>query len=308
MPAEVPGPRLGWNLARDVSQVVEYHFMVNALIAGGIVAVMAGLVGWMMVVRRETFAGHTLSMMAFPGASTAALLGVPAAWGYFGFCGLGALVIGRLSGGRRPSSWSEESAGIGAFQASALAAGFLLVSLYGGVLGDLENLLFGNLLGVSDAQVVLLGRVAALTVALLGSFARPLLFASVDSQVAAARGVPVRGLSVAFLALLGVAVAATSQITGPLLVFALLVMPAASAQSLTARPGASLALTVVLGVAVTWLGLALSYFSVYPASFFIATISFAVYLLGRSLATLRRRVRRGTPDVVLEPSPRGVLA
>lgn len=309
MPAEVPSPRLGWNLARDVSQVVEYHFMVNALLAGGIVAVMAGVVGWMMVLRRETFAGHTLSMMAFPGASAAALVGVPAAWGYFGFCGLGALAIGRLSGGRRPSSWSEEPAGIGAFQASALAAGFLLVSLYGGVLGDLENLLFGNLLGVSDAQVVLLGSVAAVTVVLLGSFARPLLFASVDPEVAAARGVAVRGLAVAFLVLLGVAVAVTSQITGPLLVFALLVMPAASAQSLTARPGTSLALTVVLGVAVTWLGLALSYFSVYPASFFIATISFAVYLLARLLAALSRGARRRAGDVVVaEASPRGVLA
>jgi zinc/manganese transport system permease protein len=307
MPAEAGEPRLGWNVAHDIAQVVEYRFMVNALLAGGIVAVLAGVVGWIMVIRRESFAGHTLSMMAFPGSAAAALIGVPAAWGYFGFCGLGALAIGRVSGGRG-RSWSEESAGVGAFQASALAAGFLLVSLYGGVLGDLDSLLFGNLLGVSGAQVVLLALVTGATLLLLGGFARPLLFASLDAEVAAARGVPVRALSSAFLVLLGVSVAATSQITGPLLVFALLVMPAASAQALTARPVASLALSVALGVAVTWLGLGLSYFSVYPASFFIAASAFATYLVSRAVAALRVHVRGASAAPPPEAPPRGVIA
>ncbi len=307
MPADGANPQLSWNLVRDVGQLLEYHFMINALLAAGIVAVMAGVVGWVMILRRETFAGHTLSMMAFPGASAAALLGVPAAWGYFAFCGAGALAIRRpVEGGR--GSWSEESAGIGVFQASALAVGFLFVSLYGGVLGDLESLLFGNLLGISDGQVLVLAAVAAGALALLGALARPLLFASVDPDVAGARGVPVGALSVAFLLVLGMAVAATSQITGPLLVFALLVAPAASAQAITARPAAGLALTVVLGLAVSWIGLGLSYFSVYPAGFFIATISFALYLLVRVLAAaLRsRRPQRLTPAP--GPPPRGVIA
>ena len=104
-----------------MSALLEYHFMINALLAGGVVAVMAGLVGWLMVLRREAFAGHTLSMMAFPGATGAALIGISAAWGYFAFCAAGALAIGRLSGGER-RSWSEQSASIGAVQASALAA------------------------------------------------------------------------------------------------------------------------------------------------------------------------------------------
>src|SRR5258705_12353002 len=142
--AEVSNPQLGWNVAHDVGELLEYHFMVNALLAGSVVAVMAGLVGWMMVLRREAFAGHTLSMMAFPGATGAALAGIPAAWGYFAACAGGALAIARLSGRRRPGT--EQSAGIGAVQATALAAGFLFVSLYGGVLGDLESLLFGNIL------------------------------------------------------------------------------------------------------------------------------------------------------------------
>jgi zinc/manganese transport system permease protein len=290
MPADASHPTLTWDVARDVSQLLEYHFMLNALLAGSVVAVMAGLVGWVMVLRGEAFAGHTLSMMAFPGASAAALAGVPAALGYFLFCAAGAAALGGLSGARRVS-WSDQSAGIGAVQALALAAGFLFVSLYGGVLGDLENLLFGSLLGVSDGEVLLLVAVAAATIAALAALGRPLLFASVDVDVAAARGVPVRALALAFLLLLGLAVAATSQITGVLLVFALLVAPAASAQALTARPLASLALTVALGLLVVWLGLGIAYFSVYPAGFFVTAVAFALYLLCRLLAQGRGLLR-----------------
>jgi zinc/manganese transport system permease protein len=287
--ADALDPTLTWNVVHDVGELLEYHFMINALLAGSVVAVMAGVVGWVMVLRGEAFAGHTLSMMAFPGAAAAALVGIPGAWGYFLFCGAGAGAIARISGSER-FSWSEQSAGIGAVQALALALGFLFVSLYGGVLGDLESLLFGDLLGVSDGQVLVLAVVAVVALAALAALARPLLFASVDAGVAAARGVPVRLLSLAFLLLLGLAVGATSQITGVLLVFALLVAPAASAQALTARPLASLALTVALGLLVVWLGLGIAYFSIYPAGFFIATVAFAVYVLARLIASVRARV------------------
>jgi zinc/manganese transport system permease protein len=290
-------PHLRWNVFDDVSQLLEYHFMVNALLAGSVVAVMAGVVGWVMVLRRETFAGHTLAMMAFPGASGAALIGVPAAWGYFAFCGAGGLALGRLSG-TGPRSWSERSANTGTVQALALAIGFLFVSLYGGVLGDLESRLFGNLLGVSDAQVLALLAVAVAALALLAVAARPLLFASVDAEAAAARGVPVRALSIAFLFLLGLAVAATSQITGVLLVFALLVTPAASAQALTSRPLLSLAVTVAIALLVVWLGLGISYFSIYPAGFYITAIAFALYLASRLLGAAFARRSRAAPALV----------
>jgi zinc/manganese transport system permease protein len=308
MLAELANPTLTWNPAHDVGEVLEYHFMINALLAGGIVAVMAGLVGWLMVLREEAFAGHTLSMMAFPGATAAALVGIPGAWGYFVFCGAGAGAIARLSG-RERFSWSEQSAGIGAVQALALALGFLFVSLYGGVLGDLESLLFGDLLGVDDGQVLLLAAVALVTLAVLAALARPLLFASVDADVAAARGVPVRRLSLAFLLLLGLAVGATSQITGVLLVFALLVAPAASAQALTTRPLQSLLLTVALGLTIVWLGLAIAYFSAYPAGFFITTVAFVVYVIARVSAAARARLRSVDPPAPAQvPCPEGVIA
>jgi zinc/manganese transport system permease protein len=299
-------PHLTWNLAHDVSEILEYHFMINALLAGSVVAVMAGLLGWLMVLRRETFAGHTLSMMAFPGAAGAALIGVAATWGYFVFCVAGGLVIGRFSGGRRGRSWSEQSAVIGSVQALALGLGFLFVSLYGGVLGDLDNLLFGTFLGISNGQVLVLIGVALVAIAALVVLGRPLLFASVDADVASARGVPVRTLGVVFLVLLGLAVAATSQITGVLLVFALLLMPAASAQAITARPGLSLALTVMIGLVVVWLGLGIAYFSVYPAGFFVTTISFAIYVGVQVGAWARSRARREIH--VAEPPTEGVIA
>ena len=306
MLAEIANPRLTWNLAHDVSEVLEYHFMVNALLAGSVGAVMAGLLGWLMVLRRETFAGHTLSMMAFPGAGGAALIGVPIAWGYFVFCVAGGLVIGRFSGGRG-RSWSEQSAVIGSVQALALGLGFLFVSLYGGVLGDLDNLLFGTFLGISNEQVLALVGVALVAVAALAVLGRPLLFASVDADGASARGVPVRALGVMFLVLLGLAVAATSQITGVLLVFALLLMPAASAQAITARPGLSLVLTVAIGLMVVWLGLGIAYFSVYPAGFFVTSISFAIYVAVQLGAWARSTARRGLPAPE-QPPAEGVIA
>jgi zinc/manganese transport system permease protein len=273
----------------DLQQLTTYPFMVSALEAGTIVAVMAGVVGWFMVLRRESFAGHTLSLMAFPGATGALLLGLPAAAGYFTFCSASALVIGSSAGsGSGSGSGSgargrrgEESAVTGAVQAFGLACGFLFLSLYQGVLSGYENLLFGDFLGITRGQVLTLAIVAVLALGFFVAVGRPLLFASVDEAVARASGVPARGLALAFLLVLGLAVAATAQITGVLLVFALLVAPPATAQLITPRIGASLALSVVLGIVITWIGLALAYFYNYPVGFYITTVAFSTYVIAR---------------------------
>ena len=271
---------LSWNLGEDVRQLFLFHFMVNALAAGTAVAVMAGAVGWFMVLRRQTFAGHTLAVSAFPGAAGAALAGLPLAVGYFGMCALAALVLAFVSADRT-GSISGESAATGSLQALALALGFLFVGLYHGLLNGIGALLFGTFLGISDDEVRTLAAVAALTIVLLAVVARPLLFASVDAEVAQAAGVPVRALSFGFLLLLGLSVAATSQITGALLVFALLVAPAATAQLITARPLSGLLLAVAIGLAVTWVGLALAYFSIYPVGFYVTSLAFALYVGAR---------------------------
>lgn len=279
--SSIAGASLTFDPVSDFQQLTAYPFMVNALEAGTVVAVMAGVVGWFMVLRRETFAGHTLSVMAFPGATGALLIGLPAAAGYFVFCGVSALLIGSSAGGGARRHRGEESAVTGTVQAFGLACGFLFLSLYHGVLAGYENLLFGDFLGITRGQVLTLTIVAVLALAFFAVAGRPLLFASIDEAVARARGVPVRVLSLAFLLVLGLAVAATAQITGVLLVFALLVAPAATAQLITTRIGLSLALTVLLGVVITWVGLALAYFYNYPVGFYITSVAFAVYVIAR---------------------------
>jgi zinc/manganese transport system permease protein len=265
----------------SIDQLFEFHFMTNALEAGTVVAVTASAIGWFMVVRRQTFAGHTLSLIAFPGAAAAALAGAPVFVGYFVGCGTGALALSAATGGGGARSISHESAAIGSVQAFALGLGFLFVSLYHGLLNELDSLLFGTFLGITDTQVLVLLAIGAAVLLVLAAIARPLLFASVDADVARASGVPVAALSTGFLLLLGLAVAATSQITGALLVFALLVTPAATAQLITPRPGLSLALSVAIGLAVTWLGLAIAYFSIYPVGFYVTSLSFGLYLVAR---------------------------
>jgi len=290
-----PEPHLTWNLVEDVRQVLYYPFMVNAFRAGTIVAVLAGLVGWFMVLRRQSFAGHTLALVGFPGAAGAVLVGVSATYGFFVFPVAAALVIAlvpRAQGGHQGRGRSEESAVTGTVQSFALACGFLFVSLYGGFLNGVNALLFGSFLGITGDQVLTLLAVAVLALAVLGLIARPLLFASVDPAVAAARGVPVRVLSVAFLVLLGLAAAEVAQITGTLLVFTLLVVPAATAQALTARPAASAALTVAVGVLITWLALFVAYFSPYPIGFLLTTFAFAAYLAAGGWRRLRAAAAR----------------
>ena len=274
-------PALTWNLAEDVRQLFVYPFMVNALAAGTIVAVMAAVTGWFVVLRRQTFAAHALSVMSFPGAAGAALAGLPLSAGYFVACGVaaGAIASGSRAGERRDRS--QESAVIGTVEVVGFALGFLFLSLYGGVLENLESLLFGSFLGISTSQIYVLVGVAIGALTFLAVAGRPLLAMSLDELVARAGGVPVRALEVAFLLVLGIAVASTAQITGVLLVFALLVAPAAAARALTPDIGLGLALSVAIALAVTWIGLGLSYYTNISVGFYVSSLAFGVYLVAR---------------------------
>ncbi|HEY1457083.1 MAG TPA: metal ABC transporter permease [Solirubrobacteraceae bacterium] len=297
-------PTLTWNVVEDVHELLVYRFMVNAFQAGTIVAVMAGVVGWYMVLRRQSFAGHTVAVMSFPGAAGAALVGAPGALGYYVACGAAALAIGR-SGSTGQRGRSRESAAIGVVQVAGLALGYLFLSLYSGVLEQLDTLLFGTFLGVDRGEVLTLLVVALVVLGALAAVGRPLLLATLDPEVARARGLPVRALDVGFLLILGLTVAATSQITGALLVFALLVAPPAAAQVLTARPGMSLALSVVFALVVMWVGLGIAYFSIYPLGFFVTTLAFGLYLLAHAGRWVAARLTREAPPP--QPEPVAVL-
>jgi zinc/manganese transport system permease protein len=282
-----------WNLLSDIREMWSLAFMVNAFRAGTIVGVLAALVGWFMVLRRQSFAGHTLAVVGFPGAAAAVWLGLSAAQGYFAFCVVAALAIAALpASGLR--GYSQESAVIGTVQAFALASGMLFIALYRGFLNGTNALLFGSFLGITESQVTLLAAVAVAALAVLAAIGRPLLFTSIDGDVARAHGVPTRALSTAFLILLGITAAEVSQITGALLVFALLVLPAATAQLITPRPLLSLVLSVCIALLTVWIALFIAYYSPYPVGFWLTTLGFGSYALTYPGAAIRDR--RGGPS------------
>ena len=181
-----PDPHLTWTLVQDVRQVLEYPFMVNAFRAGTIVAVLAGAVGWFMVLRRQAFVGHTLALVGFPGATGALLLGVSATYGLFAFAVMTALLLAVVPGAGAPG-YSEESALTGTIQAFALACGFLFINLDGGCVGSIDALLFGSFPGLSAGQGWLLLRRAAVPAGALVGLARQLVVAPAAQGAAAAR-------------------------------------------------------------------------------------------------------------------------
>jgi zinc/manganese transport system permease protein len=271
----------------DWQAVFQFPFMRNAFMAGTIVAIVAGLVGYFVVLRSLSFAGHALSHIGFAGATGAVVIGQPAIAGMLVFTLGSALGMGAL--GKRIRG---RDVAIGIVLAWTLGLGVLFLSLYTGYATEAYALLFGEILGISqrDVQITLVAGIVTLLA--LGTLYRPLLFASLDEDVAEARGVPVRFLSIAFMLLLALAVAEAVQVVGVLLIFALLVTPAAIAERLTARPPVALALSVLLALLFTWAGLTVAYYTPYPVSFFITTFAFATYLLVRALAWARRAVAR----------------
>ncbi|MBU3060095.1 metal ABC transporter permease [Nocardia sp. NEAU-G5] len=289
-------PVATWNLADDIRQLLAYPFMVNAVRAGTIVAVVAGAVGWVMVLRRESFAGHTLAMIGFPGAAAATWLGFASGYGYFAACIGAALVFAAVPASVRMHGGGERSAVIGIVQALALAAGMLFVSLYKGFLSGLTNLLFGTIDGVTDQQVLVLLIAAVPCLLVLLLIGRRLLWASIDPETAGAQGVPVRLVGVLFLLLLGIAAAGTSQVTGSLLVFALLVAPGAAAHQLTGRPGYGVAISVGIALVATWAGMGFAYFTPYPIGFWVSTFAFAAYLACAGYRAAVDRLRARAPE------------
>jgi len=265
-----------------MGDLLQFHFMQNAFLAGTLVALLAGAAGYFVVLRGQSFVAHMLSQVGFPGAAAGALLHVSPVLGLVVFCGAAATGIGAI--GRRLDPGNRaESAAVGSILVFSLGLGLLFYRLYAGSAQGIYAFLFGTILGITDADVALTFLVAIAAVAVLAVIGRPLFFASVDPDVAEARGVPVRGLALAFLLVLALSVAITVQIVGTLLIFALLVAPAASAIRLTARPVLGVAFSVVLALACTWLGLTLAYYTNVPVGFLITTLAFGVYVAVRAV-------------------------
>ncbi|HET9091972.1 MAG TPA: metal ABC transporter permease [Acidimicrobiales bacterium] len=267
---------VGWNLAHDVSEMLSYPFMQNAFEAGTVVALAAGIVGYFVVLRRSAFAAHALSHVGFAGGAGAALIAVNPLWGLLAFSVGAAAVMGGI--GRR---LRERDVVIGIVLMFALGLGYLFINLYQGSATDVYSILFGQIFGIDRFSVVLSASVSLGAVLVLGAIYRPLLFASVDPEVAEARRVPVGALNVTFMTLLGLTVAVAVQIVGVLLIFALLVAPAAAAERLAARPVAAIAASAAIAVGCTWIGLFLGFYFSPPVSFFITTLATGAYLAAR---------------------------
>ena len=252
--------------------MLQYSFMLNALAAAGVVAVIAAVVGYFLILRAQVFAGHALSHVGFAGATGALLVGAAPLFGLLAFTVAAAVVMGLL--GER---LARRDVAIGMVLAFSLGLGMLFVHFYTAYAGQVTALLFGNVLAVDRTTLWELAVLAVLCLGLIAAIARPLLFASLHPELAEAKGVPLRGVGVLFLIAVAVAVAMSAEIVGVLLVFALMVGPPAAAQRLTGRLAAGVVLAVVLAVAEAWAGIAAAYYSDAPTSFWITFFSVAVY-------------------------------
>jgi zinc/manganese transport system permease protein len=266
----------------DWWEVLQTDFMRNALLGGSLVAVAAGLLGYFVITRANAFAAHALAHIGFPGATGAILVGAPVTLGLAVFCIGGGLLIGLL--GRRVA---EREVATGTVLAFATGLGVLFGSLAGANASTTTSVLFGNLLAVSDRELTVFAVFTAAVALVLAGIARPLVFASVDPAVAEARGVPVRALGVAFVVLLALTVTMAVQVVGTLLLFGLVVTPAATALRLTARPARVAAIAVGIALLSVWVGLVLAAMVDLPPSFFVVTVSVAVWV-GVLIGTRRR--------------------
>ncbi len=258
------------------TQLLGQHFVHTALLAGAVVAITSGAIGTFVVTRGASFAVHAISELGFTGAAGALVVGLDPVIGMLGGSLAVGLVLGLLSLRGR-----ERDSAIGAVLAFGLGVGVLFLSLYQGYATEATNLLFGSIVGVSDHQLGVLTAVGAIVLVGIGALYRPLLFSSVDPEVAAARGVPLRALSVAMFLLLALTTAEAIQVVGVLLVLTLVITPAAAAQRLTVRPGLAVLLSIAIALVATEGGILLSLEKSWPTSFFISAISFAVYLFAR---------------------------
>jgi len=263
----------------SIVTMFEYDFMVNAFEAATIVAVAASLVGYFLVLRGQTFAGHALSHVGFAGATGAVLAGVSPLLGL-----LVATVLAGAGMGFLGERFQHRDVAIGIVLAMSLGCGLLFLHFFTAYATQATALLFGNVLGVDAPTVLALLALGILIIAALAFISRPLLFATLQPELAEAKGVSLRRLSMLFLVIVALATAASVQIVGILLVFTLMVAPAAAAQRVTIKLWPGLLLSVGLALVEAWLGLTLAYYTDWPTSFWITAIGAAIYMLALSIS------------------------
>ena len=264
------------NLLIDLQQMFQYQFMQHAFEAGTLVAIIAGIIGYFVVLRRSSFAAHALSHIGFAGAAGAVLVGVSPVFGLLLFTTVGGMGITAL--GPRASHRDVQ---IGTVLAFMLGLGVLFISLYTGYATEAYSILFGEILGISSIDVLVTAVAGLAILCIVAVVFRPLLFASLDEDVAEAKGLPMHLLGMIFMLLVALATSIAVQVVGVLLIFSLMVTPAAIASRLAKRPWRAIIASVAISLTATWLGLFIAFYEPYPVSFFITTIVFVLYLAVR---------------------------
>ena len=266
-------------------------FMTNTWIVASIVATVAGFVGFFVVIRGASFAAHALPLGTFPGAAAASLLGVNPLFGLIVFAAVGVIGINRL--GRH----GRHEVATALCLVTLLGLGALFLSMTSEYSQEVYALLFGEVLGVSNSDLAPVAAISVLSIAITVVLFRPLLLSSVSPELAQARGVSSRGMELGFLTILALATAMALPVVGALLVFSLMVGPAAAARSLTDRPLLAISLSVGISLVTVWASIALSYVSNWPVGFFVGGLGAVSYALGRVWALARTRSPVHVADV-----------
>lgn len=266
--------------------------MLNTWIAASIVAVIAGVTGFFAVVRGQTFAAHAIPNGAFAGAAGAGLLGFNVIWGLAVFAIAGALGIGSL--GRR----ARQDVVTALALVLMLGLGALFLSFSTEYAETTYSLLFGEVFGVNQNVLAPIAGLGIVSVALIGVMYRPLMLASTLPEVADARGVSTRRMELYYLLVMALATSMTVPVVGALLVFALMIGPAAAARAFVKRPGVAIVLAVAIALVTVWIGIALSYDTNWPLGFFVGVIGAGFFLVGSCWTAVRRRWLARRPAAV----------
>ncbi len=272
-----------WNIVGDLRQMLQYQFVRNAFEAGTVIAILAGIVSYLVVLRRSSFAAHALGHVGFSGAAGAVLFGVNPFYGLLMFTtvsGGGIALLGQKA--------SHRDVEIGTVLAFMLGLGLLFLSFYNGFATEAYSILFGEIVGISNAQVVFTLEASIPILVVLLVVYRQILFASLDEEVAEAKGMHTMLLGVIFMLALAVTISVAVTIIGVLLIFALTVTPAAIAIRLAKRPVEALMISVGVALFATWAGIFIAFYEIEPTSFFIVTIVFVIYIVVRLLPYFAR--------------------
>lgn len=259
-------------------------FMANAFLAGLCIALAAGVMGYFTIARHSTFASHALAHIGLPGATGAVLLGLPVSLGLGVFALGGALVIGAL--GKRAS---QREIATGTVLAFATGLGLFFARLSSSASQQMQSILFGSILTITTDQIIGFAIFDVILLIVLAVIYRPLLFSSVDEQVAQAKGVPIGAMNVAFMAIMAGVITIAVPAVGTLLIFALVITPAATANIIAGTPLRAMVLASALCLVAIWGGLVLAAMFPAPPSFIIVTLSTLFWAIAKAANAARHR-------------------